>query len=336
MTRSATLIIAEAGVNHNGDLAMALRLVDAAADAGADIVKFQMFSAEKLATPGAARADYQAANTQREESQLEMLRRLELGAEAHRSIAAHCAGRGIGFLSSGFDVESVDFLVSLGIAMIKIPSGELTNLPYLRHVGRLGKPVILSTGMATLDEVGAAVTVLEQSGTRRADITLLHCTTEYPAAMEDVNLLAMLTMRDAFKLRTGYSDHTLGIEVATAAVALGAAVIEKHFTLDAALPGPDHRASLEPEQLKAMVRAIRSIELALGDGVKLPRPVEERNKPVARRSLVAACPIRAGEVFSEQNLAVKRPGSGISPMRWDEVIGQRARRDFATDELIEL
>lgn len=336
MNRPPTLVIAEAGVNHNGELAMALRLVDAAADAGADLVKFQMFSAGKLATPGANRAEYQVANTGREESQLEMLRRLELGADAHKAIAAHCAARGIGFLSSGFDVESVDFLVGLGIPMVKIPSGEITNLPYLRHVGRLGKPVILSTGMSSLDEVGAAIAVLERAGTRRADITVLHCTTAYPAAIEDVNLLAMLSMRDTFKLSTGYSDHTLGIEVATAAVALGATVIEKHFTLDAGLPGPDHRASLEPGQFKAMVSAIRSIERALGDGVKLPRPVEERNKQVARKSLVAACPIGAGEVFSEQNLAVKRPGSGISPMRWDDILGLRARRNFATDELIEL
>lgn len=336
MTAPATLIIAEAGVNHNGELAMALRLVDAAADAGADLVKFQMFSAEKLATPGANRADYQVANTGREESQLEMLRRLELGADAHRAIAAHCAARRIGFLSSGFDIESVDFLVGLGIPMVKVPSGEITNLPYLRHIGGLGKPVILSTGMAALDEVGAAIAVLERAGLRREDITVLHCTTSYPASIEDVNLLAMLSMRDAFKLRTGYSDHTLGIEVATAAVALGATVIEKHFTLDAALPGPDHRASLEPAQFKAMVTAIRNIERALGDGVKLPRPVEEGNKLVARKSLVAACPIRAGEKFSERNIAVKRPGSGVSPMRWNEVMGLSARRDFATDELIEL
>ena len=335
-TLPTTLIIAEAGVNHDGDLAKALRLVDAAAAAGADVVKFQMFSAEKLATPAAARAQYQAANSGRDESQQEMLRRLELGEEAHRAIAAHCAAAGIGFLSSGFDVESVDFLVGLGMSRIKVPSGELTNLPYLRHVGRLGRPVILSTGMATLEEVAAALAALEAAGAPRARVTVLHCTTDYPAALEDVNLRAMLTLRDTFGVAVGYSDHTLGIEVATAAVALGATVIEKHFTLDAAAPGPDHRASLEAVQLKAMVDAIRNLERAMGDGVKAPRAVEEKNRAVARKSLVAACPIRAGEVFSELNLAVKRPGSGISPMRWDEVLGRPARRDFSADELIEL
>lgn len=334
--QTGTLVIAEAGVNHDGELATALRLVDAAAEAGADVVKFQMFSAAKLATPAAARAQYQAANTRRDESQLEMLRRLELGEAAHRAIAARCAQRGIGFLSSGFDTESVDFLVGLGMDTIKIPSGELTNLPYLRHVGRLGIPVILSTGMATLEEVAAALQVLEKAGTPRTRVTVLHCTTEYPTAMEDVNLRAMLTLRDAFGVAVGYSDHTLGIEVATAAVALGAKVIEKHFTLDATARGPDHRASLEPAQLKAMVAAIRCVERALGDGVKAPRPAEEKNREVARRSLVAARPIRAGETFSEDNLAVKRPGSGVSPMRWDEVLGRRAPRDFSTDELIEL
>ena len=329
-----TLIIAEAGVNHNGDIDMALRLIDIAAEAGADFVKFQTFSAERLATRTAGKANYQMATTGDEESQFDMLRRLELNSEAHQALVAHCALRKIGFLSTGFDVESLDFLIGLGIAMVKIPSGEINNLPYLRHAGRLGKPVILSTGMATLDEVGAAIAVLEQAGTRRADITVLHCTTEYPTAIGEVNLRAMMTMRDIFRVRTGYSDHTLGIEVAIAAAALGATVIEKHFTLDVALPGPDHRASLEPEQLKAMVSAIRHIEIALGDGIKRPTLSEAKNKPIARKSLVASQAIKAGEVFSAQNITAKRPGTGISPMHWDEVIGQVAQRDYKGDELI--
>lgn len=327
-------IIAEAGVNHNGDIDRALKLVDVAAEAGADHVKFQTFTADRLVTRQAAKADYQIAATGAGESQYEMLQRLELSAESHQRIIAHCAARGIGFLSTGFDIASVDYLVSVGVGLLKIPSGELTNLPYLRHIGRLRKPVILSTGMATLAEVGEAIEALEQAGAERSDITVLHCTTEYPTAMGDVNLRAMLTMRDAFGVAVGYSDHTLGIEVPIAAVAMGATLIEKHFTLDSRLPGPDHRASLEPEQLKQMVAAIRNIELALGDGLKLPRPVEEKNKQVARKSLVAVRPIRAGELFSPDNVAVKRPGTGISPMRWDAVMGSRALRDFAEDELL--
>jgi N,N'-diacetyllegionaminate synthase len=295
-----------------------------------------MFSADRLATRRAERAAYQSANVGGEETQHEMLRRLELGREAHRQLAAHCARRGIGFLSSGFDTDSVDFLVGLGMPAIKVPSGEVTNLPYLRHVGRLGRPVLLSTGMSTLPEVGAALDALEAAGTPRSAITVLHCTTEYPAAMQDVNLRAMLTLREAFGVEVGYSDHTLGIEVATAAAALGAAVIEKHFTLDRRLPGPDHRASLEPAELGALVAAVRNIGVALGDGRKAPRPVEERNMRVARRSIVARRPIRAGERFSEDNLDVKRPGDGLSPMRWDEVLGRPAPRDFDADERIEL
>lgn len=329
-------IIAEAGVNHNGDLGMALRLVDVAADAGADYVKFQTFSAAKLVTRTALKADYQTAALGADESQYAMLRRLELSAEAHHAIAAHCRSRAIGFLSTGFDVESIDFLIAMGIDIIKVPSGELTNLPYLRRVGRSGLPVVVSTGMADMAEVEAAVTALEQAGTARAAITVLHCTTEYPAAMADVNLRAMLTLRDRLGVAVGYSDHTSGIEIPVAAVALGATLIEKHFTLDSSLPGPDHRASLEPAELTAMIAAIRNVELALGDGVKKPRPVEEKNKLVARKSLVASRPIVAGELFSETNLAVKRPGTGISPMQWDSVVGRRASRDFAEDELIEL
>jgi len=331
-----TLIIAEAGVNHNGDLGMALRLIDAAADAGADLVKFQTFSADRLVTTNATKADYQTRTTDKGESQHAMIQRLELTREMHETLIAHCASRGIGFFSSGFDTESIDLLVELGLDRFKIPSGEITNLPYLRHVGRYGKPVILSTGMATMVEIGAALTVLKQAGTPTDRVTVLHCSTEYPTPMAEVNLRAMLTIRDAFGVEVGYSDHTSGIEVSTAAVALGATVIEKHFTLDRRLPGPDHAASLEPAELKAMVAAIRNIELALGDGIKRPTGSELRNRPIVRKSLVAARPIRAGEVFTESNVAVKRPGTGYSPMRWDEVVGRPAPRDFIPDELIEL
>ncbi len=331
-----TLIIAEAGVNHNGDLALAIQLIDVAAKAGADVVKFQTFSADRLVTTHARKADYQAQATDAGESQHAMIRRLELTRDMHEALVAHCRARGIRFLSAGFDTESIDLLVQLGQDSFKIPSGEITNLPYLRRVGRCGKPVMLSTGMATLGEIEAALGALEEAGTPRGRITVLHCTTEYPAPMADVNLRAMLAIRDAFGVAVGYSDHTLGIEVAIAAVALGATVIEKHVTLDRNLPGPDHKASLEPDELRAMVMAIRNVEQAMGDGIKRPGLSETKNKPVARKSLVAACDIRAGESFSEANLAVKRPGTGVSPMRWDEVLGRKAVRDFAPDELIEL
>ncbi|OGO25260.1 MAG: N-acetylneuraminate synthase [Chloroflexi bacterium RBG_16_52_11] len=331
-----TLIIAEAGVNHNGDIALAYNLIDVAADAGADIVKFQTFTAEKVVTANAGKAHYQSQRTDAGESQHAMLRRLELTRDMHEALIAHCNLRGIIFFSTGFDPDSVDLLLELGLDCFKIPSGEITNLPYLRHVGRYGRSVILSTGMATLSEVEVALDVLGQAGTPRERITVLHCNTEYPTPMADVNLRAMLTMRDAFGVAVGYSDHTPGIEVPIAAVALGATVIEKHFTLDRHLPGPDHKASLEPDELKAMVIAIRNIEQAMGDGIKRPSPSEAKNMPIVRKSLVAACAIRAGEVFSETNLAVKRPGTGLSPMRWDEALGRKAPRDFVADELIEL
>ena len=331
-----TLIIAEAGVNHNGDMAMARQLIDVAADAGADLVKFQTFSADRLVTADAKKAGYQMQTTDAGESQRAMLHKLELTRDMHEMLMAHCRARGIQFFSSGFDRENIDLLAQLGLDRFKIPSGEITNLPYLRHVGRHGKPVILSTGMATLDEIGAALTVLEQAGTPRDRITVLQCNTEYPTPMTDVNLRAMLTIRDAFGVAVGYSDHTTGIEVPIAAVALGATVIEKHFTLDRNLPGPDQKASLEPAELKAMVAAIRNIEIALGDGIKRLTPSEAKNQPVARKSLVANQAIKAGEVFSVQNITAKRPGTGISPMRWDEVMGRTAPRDFAADELIEL
>lgn len=336
MTIQKTLIIAEAGVNHNGNLHEALGLVDAAADSGADIVKFQTFTADELVTPDAVKARYQKATTNTQETQLNMLRKLELSHSDHLTIIEHCQTRGIGFLSTGFDIESVNMLVGLGIDRIKIPSGEITNLPYLRHIGSLRLPIILSTGMTSLEEVRSAVQVLVAAGTRKDDLTILHCTTEYPAPMIDVNLQAMVTMQNEFSVNVGYSDHTLGFEVAVAAVAIGACIIEKHLTLDKSAAGPDHVASLEPNEFRDMSRAIRNIELALGDGLKIPRPSEMNNMTVTRKSLVAAGFIREGERFTSLNLAAKRPGSGLSPMLWDHVLGQEAKRDFASDELIEL
>lgn len=331
-----TLIIAEAGVNHNGDINMAKRLIEIAAEAGADLVKFQTFWADRLATAGAHKADYQNQTTDAAESQHVMLRRLQLKCEMHEVLIEHCRQHGIVFCSTGFDIQSIDFLVRLGIDRIKIPSGEITNLPYLRHIGGLGKPVIISTGMATLGEIEASLDVLETAGTPRERITVLHCNTEYPTPMSDVNLLAMGNIGRALGVAVGYSDHTPGIEVPIAAVALGASVIEKHFTLDRNLPGPDHKASLEPNELMAMVAAIRNIEQALGDGIKRPSASEAKNIPIVRKSLVAAKAIRRGEMFTSENLTTKRPGVGISPMRWDEVIGRAAGCDFAADEFITL
>jgi len=331
-----TLIIAEAGVNHNGDMALAKQLIDAAADAGADLVKFQTFNADRQVTQAAAKANYQLQQTDQAETQHAMLRRLELSEAMHHALIAHCTTRGIGFFSTGFDIPSLDLLRGLGQKLFKIPSGEITNLPYLRHVGRWGGPLILSTGMATLGDIEAALDVLVRAGTSLSAITVLHCTTEYPTPMVDVNLRAMLGIQAAFGVAVGYSDHTPGIEVATAAVALGATVIEKHFTLSRSLPGPDHQASLEPAELSAMVRSIRNIEIALGDGVKRMSASEAKNRPVARKSLVAARAIKQGERFSADNVTAKRPGSGLSPMLWDEVMGQVARRDFDPDTLISL
>jgi N,N'-diacetyllegionaminate synthase len=332
----SVLVIAEAGVNHNGDVSLAKALIDSAKDAGADFVKFQTFKAETLVSNSAPRADYQVVNVGGDESHFQMIKRLEMSQRMHDELIKYCSGKGIAFLSTGFDIASVDYLRSLGITLFKIPSGEVTNLQYLKHIGSFAGEVILSTGMANLSDIEAAIDTLEHAGTSRKKITVLHCTTEYPTPMEDVNLLAMVNIAKAFGVRVGYSDHTRGIEVPTAAVALGATVIEKHFTLDRNLPGPDHRASLEPDELKAMVQGIRNIEKALGDGIKRPSPSEMKNMSVARKSIVAASPIRTGEVFSEDNLMAKRPGTGISPMRWDEVIGRTAGRDFNEDELIEL
>jgi N,N'-diacetyllegionaminate synthase len=334
--KKPTLIIAEAGVNHNGDMAMARQLIDGAARAGADLVKFQTFSASRQVTRSAAKADYQTRTTDQKESQYEMLRRLELTPEMHSDLIAHCATRNIGFFSTGFDIESIDLLASLGQDHFKIPSCEITNLPYLQHIGRLGRKVIVSTGMATLGEIESAIDVLERAGTPRTRITVLHCTTEYPTPMAEVNLRAMQSIHAAFDVEVGYSDHTPGIEVAIAAVAMGASVIEKHFTLDCNLPGPDHKASLEPGDLLAMVAAIRNIEIALGDGVKRLTDSEVKNAPVMRKSLVASRAIKTGEPFTSANITAKRPGTGISPMMWDDVIGRISSRDFAEDELIEL
>lgn len=330
-----TTIIAEAGVNHNGDLELAKQLIDAAAEAGADLVKFQTFSAECLVTQSAPKANYQTRTTEKSESQLAMLRQLELTHEMHEALTAHCRERGIGFFSTGLDVQSLDYLASLGAERFKVPSGEITNLPYLRHIGGFGKPVILSTGMATLGEIEDALEALESAGIPPTRITVLHCNTEYPTPMVDVNLRAMGSIREAFGVAVGYSDHTPGIEVPIAAVALGATVIEKHLTLDRNLPGPDHKASLEPGEFTDMVQAIRNVEQALGDGIKRPSPSEIGNRPVARKSLVTSEPIRAGEPFTAENVTTKRPGTGISPMRWDEVVGRAATRDYAADELIE-
>lgn len=331
-----TLIIAEVGVNHNADLELAYKLIDVAASAGVDAVKFQTAIPEQVVTKYAQKANYQLVDSEKEESQLEMIRKILFPLETHRELKKYCEHKGVVFSSTAFDSVSQDFLEDLGQPFHKVPSGEITNLPYLRKVGCFGRPVILSTGMATLGEIETALHVLEQSGLPRAKVTILHCNTEYPTLMQDVNLRAMVTIRDAFGVAVGYSDHTLGIEVPIAAVALGAKIIEKHFTLDRNLPGPDHKASLEPAELAAMVSAIRNIEKALGDGIKRPSPSEEKNKAVARRSLVASCAIRAGEVFSEANITAKRPGIGLSPMRWDEVLGRKSTRDFMPDEMIEL
>ena len=332
----STFIIAEAGVNHNGKIELAKQLIDVAAGAGADAVKFQTFKADRLATRNANKAEYQKKVGVIGESQFEMLRNLELSAEMHYELIEHCAKRDIVFLSTGFDIESVDLLARLGQKIFKIPSGEITNLPYLRHIGQLRRSVILSTGMSTMGDIESAIAVLEEAGTSKKYITALHCTTEYPTPMAEVNLRAMQIIGSTFNVAVGYSDHTLGVEVAIAAAALGAGVIEKHFTLDRNLPGPDHKASLEPLELIKMIRAIRNIEIALGDGVKRLTPSELKNKFVARKSIVAKKIIKEGEVFSVDNLSVKRPGTGLSPMYWDFIIGRVALRDYSEDDLIDL
>ncbi len=333
---SKVFIIAEAGVNHNGSLAAAKKMVDAAAQAGADAVKFQTFRAGSLVSKGAPKALYQKKTTDRDESQLEMLKKLEMGLPAHKELIRYCRTKKIMFLSSPFDLESIDRLARLGLRIFKIPSGEITNLPYLRKIGSLRSKIIMSTGMATLAEVQEALVVLVKSGTPKKDIVVLHCNTGYPTPFKDVNLSAMPAMKDALGVRVGYSDHTLGIEAAIAAAALGASVIEKHFTLDKNTRGPDQQASLEPDELQDMVNAVRHVEAAMGCGVKKVSPSEKPNIGAARKSIVARIPIKKGERFDEKNLTVKRPGTGISPMRWDDVLGKAARRNFYQDELIEL
>lgn len=336
MNSKKVLIIAEAGVNHNGDLKLAKELIRVAAEAGADIVKFQTFQANAIASKVAGRADYQKENMKEDGSQIDMLKKLQLSEEDHLQLIEHCKKNKIEFLSTAFDFPSIDLLVKMGITLWKIPSGEITNLPYLRKIGSLGQRVILSTGMADLGEIEDALDVLISAGTPLEKITVLHCTTEYPTPLEDVNLKAMITIRESFKVNIGYSDHTPGIEIPIAAVALGANLIEKHFTLDKNLPGPDHKASLEPFELKEMVRTIRNIEKALGSGIKKPSNVEKKNIPIVRKSIVASKSIQVGEILTLDNITVKRPGTGISPMRWDEVVGKRANKNYLDDELIEL
>ncbi|STP09633.1 N-acetylneuraminate synthase [Helicobacter cinaedi] len=333
---SKVLIIAEAGVNHNGDIDIAKKLVDVAAESGADIVKFQTFKSENCVSKNAQKAEYQLQTTNKQESQLDMIKKLELDLETHNILISYCKQKNIKFLSTPFDLESVDLLHNLGLEIFKIPSGEITNLPYLRKIGKYNKQVILSTGMANLGEIESAIAVLVDSGTKRENITLLQCNTEYPTPFADVNLKAMKSLKKAFRLPVGYSDHTPGIAIPLAAVGMGAKVIEKHFTLDKNMEGPDHKASLEPCELKAMVQGIREIELALGDGIKQTSASEAKNKPIARKSIVANCAIKKGEILSESNLYTKRPAEGISPMEWDKVIGTKAVRDFEPDEMIEL
>jgi N,N'-diacetyllegionaminate synthase len=330
--RNGTFIIAEAGVNHNGSLEIAERLVDAAQSCGADAVKFQTFKAERLVTRNASKADYQKRTTGGGDSQFDMLRRLELSDAEFGKLIHRCSQRGIEFLSSPFDEDSADLLETLGVTTFKIPSGEITNLPLLRHVARKGMPVILSTGMCTLGEVEEAVEIFRVAGTPR--VVLLHCVTEYPAPYQEINLNAMRTLHASFGLDVGYSDHTLGIEIPVAAVAMGAAVIEKHFTLDTGMEGPDHRASLDPAQFRAMVEAIRNVERSLGDGIKRPAPCELKNMEIARKSIVAAAEIAEGEVITREKLAIKRPGHGIQPKELDRLLGLRAGRAIAKDDVL--
>jgi len=331
----SVFIIAEAGVNHNGSVELAKQLIDVASNSGADAVKFQTFKAENLVAKDTQKAEYQKQTTDASESQFDMIKKLELDVEAHKELIAYCQEKDIMFLSTPFDHESIDLLSDLGLKIFKIASGEITNLPYLRHVGSLDKQVILSTGMSNLKEVGDALNILINAGTSKDNITVLHANTMYPTPMEDVNLNAMLTIQKEFDVAVGYSDHTLGIEVDIAAVAMGASCIEKHFTLDRAMDGPDHRASLEPEELKEMVDSIRNIEKALGSSEKKPSQSESVNIDIARKSIISKTDINKGDILDENNLCVKRPGNGISPMRWNEVIGTIAIKDYKKDTLIE-
>lgn len=329
-----TLIIAEAGVNHNGSLELARKLIDVAAEAGVDYVKFQTFKAEKLVSKSAPKAAYQVENTGKDDSQFEMIKQLELDEEKHKVLFGYCEEKGIGFLSTAFDHESIDLLENLGIDLYKIPSGEITNKPFLQKVASKKKPIILSTGMADMGEIEDALDVLYDNGINKDDVTVLHCNTEYPTPIEDVNLTAMNTIAEAFKVKVGYSDHTLGIEIPVAAVARGALCIEKHFTLDRNMKGPDHRASLEPDELKEMVRCIRNIELALGNGVKKPSKSEKENIEIARKSIHTAKKLVKGDIIRKGDLIMKRPGNGISPMDIDDVLGRELLRDLPEDIMV--
>ena len=331
---SKVFIIAEAGVNHNGSLDLAKKLIDVASESGANAVKFQTFKAEKLVSKNAQKADYQKQTTNKTESQFDMIKKLELDMDTHKELIAYCETKNIMFLSTPFDHDSIELLNDLGLEIFKIPSGEITNLPYLRHIGKLNKKVILSTGMADIGEIEDALDILINTGTKKENITILHANTMYPTPMEDVNLKAMVTIGNTFDIAFGYSDHTLGIEVDIAAVAMGASCIEKHFTLDKTMEGPDHKASLEPNELNAMVKAIRNIELALGSSAKKPSKSESPNIQIARKSIVALKNIKQGETLSEENITVKRPGMGINPMRWDEIVGSIANKNYKEDELI--
>ena len=330
----SVFIIAEAGVNHNGSIKLAYKLIDAAIESGANAVKFQTFQAENFVIRDTEKAEYQKQNDNSNESQFDMLKKLELSIDDHKNLIDYCNIKGITFLSSPFDIESINLLAELNLKIFKIPSGEITNLPYLRHIGSFNKEVILSTGMSNLKEIGEALKILINAGTSKEKITVLHANTMYPTPMKDVNLMAMQTIRDKFDISVGYSDHTLGIEVDIAAVALGATVIEKHFTLDKKMDGPDHVASLDASELKSMVAAIRNIELALGSKVKDLTDSEKPNIEIARKSIVAKTKIKKSEVFSNENLTTKRPGSGISPMKWDSIIGKAAKRDYNLDDFL--
>lgn len=336
MVNNKVLIIAEAGVNHNGDIELAKKLIDVAVAAGADIVKFQTFKAESLVTFNAKMADYQIENTHKDQSQYELLKKLELSHDDFKILQKYCVQKGIRFFSTGFDIESLEFLKTLGMGLWKVPSGEITNRPYLEFLGKQNEPLILSTGMAYLAEIEEAINVLHSAGLKKDLITVLHCNTDYPTPFADVNLRAMQTIKNELSVKIGYSDHTAGVEVSVAAVALGATVIEKHFTLDKKMEGPDHLASLDPDELKQLVTSIRNIEKALGDPEKKPSNGESKNRTVARKSIVAKADIPAGQLFSMENVTCKRPGLGISPMLINMVIGTKAKRNFSKDELIEL
>lgn len=330
----SVFIIAEAGVNHNGSIDIAKKLIDAASDSGADAIKFQTFKAESLVTKNAHKAPYQKESSDKQNSQYDMLKKLELDVSGHEELIAYCKNKCITFVSSPFDSDSIKLLDNMNLEIFKVPSGEITNLPYLRCIGKLNKKIIISTGMSDMREVNDALNILIKSGTQKKNITVLHANTEYPTPMEDVNLKAMVEIGNKFNVSYGYSDHTIGIEVDIAAVAMGASCIEKHFTLDKMMEGPDHKASLEPNELKKMVLAIRNIEVALGDSQKKASRSEMQNIPAVRKSIVASRDISKGEIFSENNLTTKRPGNGISPMKWDEIIGTNASKDYVKDELI--